>query len=258
MTRNSCAGAVLVLSAIAACGDNHAAPQQVDAKPFVPADAAIDGPPPDAPPPMVRVFGHVEAYGQAQDGMQVVTLEGSSQSMLTDAQGDFYFDAPEGSRLIVEVQSGTRPLLSMIRGVIAQDHLRPRVFYLVTDDEIAATEAATGVTFDASTAIVEVDFRNAEIGGYGATLTSSASTVLTPTFGVALDSGGTPQNSQVTLAGGDGSTLLLGGLPAGSATFAPIVPVAATLPCQPRDANPLPLVAGKVTWFDYECGNGMD
>jgi len=40
--------------------------------------------------------------------------------------------------------------------------------------------------------------------------------------------------------------------------FTPIVPSGATLPCQPRDANPLPLVAGTVTWFDYECGMGED
>jgi hypothetical protein len=142
--------------------------------------------------------------------------------------------------------------------VIAYDHLRPRVFYLLTEDEIAATTAALDVTFDPSTAILEVDFRNAELGGYGVTLTTPGGDVVAPAFGVVFDGDDQPQLGELTLVGGNGSTLLLAGLPPGPVHFAPIVPAGATLPCQPRDADPLPLVAGAVTWFDYECGNGTD
>lgn len=250
-------GTVATLLALVACGDNRPGSRSPDGGP-VPADVAVDGPPVDGPPRMVRVFGHVEAFGEPQFHMEVVTLEGPPQTTMTDENGDFFFDAPEGSRLVMEVKVGGLPWLPMIRGVIAEDHIRPRVFYLITDQEIAATEDALGVTFDPSAAIVEVDFRNAAIGGYGATLTTPANEALTPSYGVVVDADGQLQQSQVTAAGGDGSTLLLGGLPAGDAKVAPIVPPEATLPCQPRDANPLPLIAGAVTWFDYECGNGED
>ncbi len=250
-------GTVAALVALTACGDNQARSLPADGWQDVPADARIHDGPADAPTPMVRVFGHVEAYGEAQTGMEVVTLEGTPQMTLTDEQGDFYFDAPEGSRLIMQVKERGQ-MLSMIRGVLAYDHIRPRVFYLLTAEEVTATESALGISFDPNKAIVEVDFRNAEIGGYGATLTTSTNVALMPAFGVALDANEQPQASQVTVAGGNGSTLLLGGLPEGSATFTPIVPERASLPCLPRDANPLPLVAGVVTWFDFECGNGTD
>jgi hypothetical protein len=246
----------VLLVALGACGDNRVGSQSPDAP--TPGDVGMDVPPPDAPGPLVRVFGHVEAFGEPQVGLEVLTLEGPPQTTTTDQQGDFYFDAPEGSRLIIEVDVGGRPMLSMIRGVIAFDHLRPRVFYLITDDEIAATEAALGISFDRNSAVVEVDFRNAEIGGYGATLRDPSNVALTPTYGVVFDDNGQPLLGQTTVAGGNGSTLLLAGLPESATTFDAIVPSAATLPCQPRDANPLPLVAGAVTWFDYECGNGTD
>jgi hypothetical protein len=61
------------------------------------------------------------------------------------------------------------------------------------------------------------------------------------------------------VTGGDGSTLLLGNVPPGDVSLSPIVPVAATLPCHTDgDAQPLPLVAGAVTWFDFECGSATD
>ena len=157
----------------------------------------------------------------------------------------------------MKVPGGSSGYLPMIRGVVAHDHLRIRNFYMLGADEMDADETALGVTFDPAKAILEVDFRNASIGGYGVTLTRAGNPV-TPEFGVALDGSDAPQLSQVTLVGGNGSTPLLGNLPPGDVTFTPIVPAGATLPCQPRDANPLPLVAGTVTWFDYECGMGED
>lgn len=237
---------------LAACGDN------VPARgPDAPRDATVLPDTTEPFPKMVRVFGSVEAYGAPpQQPVRVTTLEGSPRVTMTDPDGRFYFDAPVGSRLIMRVEPDVDYLLPMIRGVIAEEHIRPRVFYLLTSTEVEMT-SQLGISFDPSAAIVEVDFRNATIGGYGATLTSNG-TPVQPAFGVALDDQGQPQVSERTLSGGNGSTLLLGGLPIGPATFAAEVPAAATLPCIPRDANPLPLEPGTVTWFDYECGLGQD
>jgi hypothetical protein len=246
-----------LLAGIAACGDNLALRPRNNLPVDAAADAAADAAP-DAPVQLVRVFGYVESYGQAQGGMVVTTLEGEPQSTVTADDGTFYFDVPDGSRLIMRVNPVTLDgALPMIRGVIAHDDLRPRVFYIINADEVAAA-GSLGVSFDPTDAIVEVDFRNAEIGGYSVTLTTPADDAITPEFGIVADDQGDSQLGEVTIAGGNGSTLLLGGLAPGAATFAPIVPDDATLPCQPRDANPLPLEAGTVTWFDYECGNGQD
>jgi len=214
----------------------------------------VDAPMVDAAQ-LVRVYGHISP-NVVLDGSPS-TIEGPLVNAQLDGQGDFYFDVPDGSRLIMRVPASVEGHLPMIRGVVAHDHLRPRVYYLLGPDELTGVASALNVTFDPSTAILEVDFRNAEIGGYGVTLTGSSG-VITPAFGVVLDSNDAPQLGQLTLVGGNGSTLVLAGLPPGNVSFAPIVPVGATLPCQPRDADPLPLVAGTVTWFDYECGNGQD
>lgn len=236
-----------------ACGDNkQLAPDAarpdarvVDAPPDVPVDAAR----------MVRVFGNVD-YGGGLAGV-TVSVVGGTQTTTTDGGGDFYFDAAEGSRLVVKAEATNRPeLMPMIRGVIAREDLRPRVFYLAGPPEVTAA-TGLGKTFDPQKAIVEVDFRNATIGGYYATLTGTTG-AKTPEFGLVYDDNGDIQLGTTTVTGGSGSTLLLANLVTGDATFAAIVPTAATLPCQPRDANPLPLVAGVVTWFDYECGNAMD
>lgn len=245
---------VLLAVLLVACGDNRAA-RTTDAGP--PADAVeMHDAEPDAFVPFVRVFGQVIAYGDPVYAATVTTLEGSPQTTTTDPDGMFYFDAPEGSRLIVKVDHVPTGALPMIRGVTARDHLRPRNFYIITADEIAAA-GQLGITFDPTTAIVEVDFRNAAVGGYSASLVAN-NTPLDPAFGIVYDGNGQPQLGEVTLVGGDGSTLLLGGVSPGLATFTPIVPAQASLPCQPRDANPLPLQAGVVTWFDYECGEGED
>jgi len=250
---------VATMPLLLACGDNLQVRTQDAASPDSNrADAAASDAAPDAFVPLVRVFGYVEAYGDPVGAATVTTLEGPPQTTTTALNGTFYFDAPEGSRLIMRVDpvpiTGALP---MIRGVIAYDHLRPRNFYILTAEEIAGA-SSLGIDYDPADAIVEVDFRNASIGGYGATLTTTNNTPLAPDYGVVFDDQGQPQVGQLTVAGGNGSTLLLGGLPPGPATFAPVVPAAATLPCQPRDANPLPLEAGVVTWYDYECGNGQD
>lgn len=242
-----------ILLVLAACGDNHAT-AVIDAPAAKVVDASPDAPPIDAAP-FVRVYGHVEPHIDL--GGTVTKIEGPPQAAQVDAQWDFYFDVPDGSRLVMRVPSATTDYVPMIRGVVAHDHLRVRNFYMLGADEIAAAESALGVTFDPTKAILEVDFRNAEIGGYGVTLTHAGSPV-TAELGIALDGSDAPQLSQVTLVGGNGSTLLLANLPPGDVSFTPIVPAGATLPCQPRDADPLPLVAGTVTWFDYECGMGED
>jgi len=144
----------------------------------------------------------------------------------------------------------------MIRGVVVADRLRPRVFYMVHTATLAAV-AALGEAFIPQAAIVQVDFRNATIGGYGATLTSGSG-VVAPEFGIAFDDTGMPHISQTTLVGGSGSTLTLGNLVLQDVQFTPTIPQAATLPCQPRDANPLPLRSGMITWFDFECGEGTN
>jgi len=247
-------GVTVCALALVGCGDDLR-PVAHDAAVLPPMnDVAVDAPAALDAPRLVRVYGDI-----IQDAPiigAVVTLEGPAVSSQPDANNEFYFDVPDGSRLIVQAPAGDT-VLSMIRGVIAHDQLRVRNFYMLSHAEIDAASAALGVTFDPNTAIVEVDFRNAEIGGYGVTL-DGGNGPLTPTFGVVVDANGDVQLGQRTLVGGDGSTLLLAGLPPGSASFSALVPPEATLPCQPRDATPLPLVAGAVTWFDFECGNGED
>ncbi len=239
---------------LVACGDNSRVQEVADG----PTDGTVDAEVVDAFKPMVRVFGHVEANGQPVFAASVTTLEGTQLSTTTDTDGNFYFDVVEGSRLIMRVDPiGLHDALPMIRGLIAYDHLRVRNFYIIIEDEVIAAESL-GIEFDPTKAIVEVDFRNAAIGGYAATLTPPGEPPLQPAFGIVTDEDGQPELGQTTIAGGNGSTLLLGGLSPGAVDFAAIVPAGATLPCQPRDAQPLPLEAGVVTWFDYECGEGED
>lgn len=216
-----------------------------------PIDAAVDA------PQLVRVSGHVD-YNGSLPGVMVMALGSAPQSTITDMNGDFYFDVVQGSRLIMEATpSSASGLIPMIRGVIAEDHLRVRIFYLMGPSDVAAANGL-GKSFDNGAAIVETDFRNAAIGGYGATLTSGGQ-VMSPPFGIVYDASGNAVLGEQTVTGGNGSTLLLGGLPAASAvSFTPLVPTAATLPCHPDDADPLPLVGGVTTWFDFECGTGTD
>ena len=177
---------------------------------------------------------------------------------IPDDTGDFFFDVPDGSRLIVRVPGSVDDeYLPMIRGVVAHDHLRPRNYYLLSQPEIVATESALGVLLDPTTATLEVDFRNVAIGGYGVTLTQNGGS-LAPSFGVAVDGNDEPVLSEVTVVGGDGSTLLLAGLPPGTVSLTAIVPSGAAFPCEARDADPLPLEAGTVTWFDFECAGNPD
>jgi hypothetical protein len=244
----------MILSAIAACGDNLPAPDHAPIDAPSRPDAAADAPLPDAAP-LVRVQGNVDYNGPlAGAKVEIFGIPGAFTN--TDGDGNFYFDVPIGSRLVVVASMPTQPeLVPMIRGVVVADRLRPRVFYMVHTSDLAGL-AALGVSFDPQQAIAQIDFRNASIGGYGAALTHNG-TVVAPGFGIAFDNAG-PQVSQITVAGGDGSTLTLGNIPPQDVTFSAVVPAGATLPCQARDANPLPLRAGMITWFDFECGNGQD
>ncbi len=251
-------GAVCVVMLATGCGDDRAAP--VDAAPHDSIESGRDAPmidpPPIDAPQLVRVSGNVDFNGGLA-GVTMTVLGNAPQTTTTDAQGDFHFDVPENSRLIMKATPPAQMgLFPMIRGVVAHDDLRPRVFYLLGPPEVAAA-SGLGLTFDPAKAIVEVDFRNASIGGYSFSLDAAGGGLIAG-FGIAIDGTGNPQQSFSTLVGGNGSTLLYGGLVSTDATFTAQVPAGATLPCQPRDANPLPLMAGVVTWFDYECGNATD
>jgi hypothetical protein len=219
-------------------------------------DAVTDvGADEDAAPVIMKTVGfHVE-YNGPVSGASVTVLAPAPMSTATDASGDFKVTAPLGSVLVVKVQAAG--LLSMIRGIVVGATNRIRTFYLAGPPEQQAAQSL-GHSFDPAKGIVEVDFRNATTGGYGAKLTSGGGAALVPGFGIALDATGTPQSSTVTLAGGDGSTLLLGDVPPAIASFAPIVPSDAGQPCQPCDAPSLPIQAGAVTWFDFECGTATD
>lgn len=247
--------ALWIVVLLGACGDNLARPDAA-----APDVALFPDAPPDVPaidaPPLVRVNGTVD-YNGPLAGAKAEILDVTGAFVMTDGNGNFSFDAPVGSRLLIEVTMPTRPeLVPMIRGVVVADNLRPRVFYLVNQSDLDAA-SALGVAFDSQQAIAQIDFRNAAIAGYGATLTAGGVPVV-PGFGLAFDTDGAPQVSETTVAGGNGSTLTLGNLAPQDVTFGAVVPSGATLPCQPRDANPLPLRAGKITWFDFECGTGTD
>jgi hypothetical protein len=222
-------------------------------------DASDDVATPIDAAPTVRVYGTVIETGVRADLVgPITTIEGPPLTTSPDDTGDFFFEVPDGSRLIVRVPGSVGDVyLPMIRGVVARDHLRPRNYYLLSQPEIDGAESALGVTFDPSTAILEVDFRNVVIGGYGVTVTRN-NTPVAPSFGVAIDGAGNPVLSQITVVGGDGSTLLLAGLPPGDVSLTPIVPSGAAFPCEARDADPIPLEAGTVTWFDYECAGNPD
>jgi hypothetical protein len=246
-----------VMSAAAACGD-QAGPRAHTTDASTDADA-IDAAPPIDTAQIVRVYGHVVETGEqvGLDGL-ITTVEGPAMTTTPDPTGDFYFEVPDSSRLITRVPGSNDDVyLPMIRGVVAHDHLRVRNYYLLSQPEIDAAENALGVTFDPSTAILEVDFRNVVIGGYGVTLTRNGNS-LAPSFGIVVDGNGNPVQSEVTVVGGDGSTLLLAGLPPGDVLLTPIVPSDAAFPCEARDADPIPLEAGVVTWFDYECAGNPD
>lgn len=206
---------------------------------------------------MVRVTGHVDFNG-AVVGADVQLLSPRLDSTTTDQDGDFIFYVPEGSQAIFKVTaSGAYP---MIRGVVAGQTNRIRVFYLAGTSEQQAAQSL-GKTFDPSKGIVEVDFRNASIGGYGVTITATTGgATVSPGYGIALDGTSTPQLSTTTLTGGDGSTLLLGDVPANaSVSFTPSVPADAgadaSVACKPCDAVALPIEPNVVTWFDMECGS---
>ncbi len=245
-----------VVSTVAACGD-QAAPRTHT--PDASTDAeAIDAAPVDTAQ-IVRVYGHVVETGDqvGLDGL-ITTLEGPAMTTTPDPTGDFFFEVPDGSRLITRVPGSNGDVyLPMIRGVVADEHLRIRNYYLLSQPEIDADESALGVTFDPSAAILEVDFRNVVIGGYGVTLTRNGNS-LAPSFGVVVDGNGNPVLSEITVVGGDGSTLLLAGLPPGDVSLSALVPSGAAFPCEARDADPIPLRAGEVTWFDFECAGNPD
>jgi hypothetical protein len=215
------------------------------------ADADADA----APVVLKRVSGHVD-YGGPIVGASVTLLAPTAMSTTTDQSGDFFFYAPVGSSAIVKVVAPN--LFPMIRGVVVSGTVanRIRVFYLAGPPEIQAAQAL-GKTFDPTKGIVEVDFRNATVGGYGVAMTQAAAPV-TPAFGIALDGAGDPKLSTETLVGGDGSTLLLGDVAPATVSFAPHLPDAGVMACKPCDAPALPIQAGVVTWFDFECGSATD
>lgn len=193
----------------------------------------------------VHVTGVVDGIAGAH-----VTNVGTGATVTTDANGNFAFDVASGSTLIMRATANDSTHLPMVRGVVAQAGMRTRHFLLETTSQLSAM-MSLGVTFDPAKAIVMIDFRHAQGGGYGAKFTQGAS-VVQPGFGVA-DSGGdyvlatTTQTSFVT-------TLLLANLATVDTKIEPIVPSFATLPCQVRDAVVLPLEANTVTWVDFECG----
>lgn len=218
------------------------------------ADAATPDADADAGPVVLRrVSGHVDYNGPVV-GANVTLLAPMAMSTTTDQSGDFFFYAPIGSAAIVKVVAPN--LFPMLRGVVVADVSRIRNFYLAGPAEIQAAQAL-GKTFDPAKGIVEIDFRNVTAGGYSAALTKAGAAV-TPGFGIALDGAGDPQLSLETLAGGDGSTLLLGDVAAGTVSFTPQLPDAGVMPCKPCDAPALPVQPGVVTWFDFECGSATD
>jgi len=213
-------------------------------------DAALPGPADAAQ--MVRVTGNVQFDGPVSGAtVSIIDPAVPARSTTTGANGDFFFDVPLGARLVFKVEgTGFRP---MIRGYHALDAGRFRTFYMLGPEEEAGITALHAL--DPAKGILEVDFRNAQIGGYGVTLAAEGGGAVTPGFGVALDGDGKPVLSTTTVVGGDGSTLLLGDVPVGKVDFTPLVPGAATKTCRPCDGPPLPIQAGVVTWFDFECGD---
>lgn len=221
-----------------------------------PADAA------DAADAFVvtRVTGwHVEYDGQPVVGATVSVLSPSAATTTTDASGDFKLTVPVGAAVVVKVTppaaATAAGVLPMIRGLVVGDSNRIRTLYLAGPPERQAA-IALGHTPDAAKGIVEVDFRNAAVGGYGSTLTSGGAP-LTPGYGIALDAMDNPVSSTITVVGGGGSTLLLGDVTAAaSVAFGITTPAGRT--CTPCDASPLPIQAGVVTWVDFECGSATD
>lgn len=219
--------------------------------PETPSDSGVpDAADADATPaPLVRVAGHVD-YGGPVAGASVTVLAPSAQVSVTDQDGDFFFYFPTGTKVVLKVEAPN--LFPMIRGVVAGATQRIRTFYLAGPPEVDAADGL-GLAIDPAKGMVEVDFRNAQVGGYGVTLTGTSGP-LTAGWGIAFDASGDPQSSPTTITGGDGSTLLLGGLPTGTASFAAITPADAGV-CQPCDAIELPIQANTVTWFDFEAGS---
>jgi hypothetical protein len=217
-----------------------------------PLDAGADA---DASPVVLkRVSGHVDYNGPVV-GAAVDVLSPAAMSTSTDLNGDFFFYVPLGASVVMKVVAPN--LFPMIRGVVVGTSNRIRNFYLAGPPEQMAAQSL-GLQFDATKGIVEVDFRNSAVGGYGVALKSGAAAV-TPAFGIALDDTSTPQASMLTLTGGDGSTLLLGDvMPASITSFAPTLPDGGVMACKPCDAPVLPVQAGVVTWFDFECGSATD
>jgi hypothetical protein len=220
---------------------------------FSDAPVVTDGHDETAHATLVRFAGHVDYMGPVANAK--VSLLSTTATTTTDSNGDFFFYVPLGSVAVVKVEApNTFP---MIRGVVVRQPMRIRVFYLAGPPEQSALQGL-GLQLDPSKGVVEVDFRNSTIGGYGVQVKTSGGALVTPGFGMALDSNGNPQQSTLTLAGGDGSTLLLGNVNPGDVSFTPVVPAGATLPCKPCDAPALPIEAGAVTWFDFECGTATD
>lgn len=183
------------------------------------------------------------------DGLAGATVASNAGTATTNANGEFSLDVASGTELVMRASTADTMHLHMIRGVVAQAGMRTRHFNLVTKAQLSAM-SALGVTFDPTKAIVEVNFLHASAGGYGVKLTQASGTV-TPPFGIA-DSGGDyvlATTTQTAFA----TSVLLANLPPGDTKFTAITP-GATLPCQRRDVDPLPLEANTVTWVDFECG----
>lgn len=232
-------------------------------------EAGMDGAPKDAGPndadleagdadadsalPILKRFSGGIDFNGPFAGAKVELLAPTQESLVTDETGNFFFYAPVGS---VAVVKATPPedagALPMIRGIVVEDAARVRIFYLQAKSDLDGL-AALGITLDPTKAIVEVDFRNAEIGGYGVTMKNGAGATLTPGFGIASGASGF-ESSLVTLRGGDGTTMFYGNVEPGEVSFTPVVPADAGNPVIPCDAPKLPLEPGVVTWFDFECG----
>jgi hypothetical protein len=236
-------------------------------------DVAHVDPEPDAPPVVVdasppdayqgtdgavekrRFSAHVDYNGPVANAV-VTELAPESASTLTDSNGDFVFYAGMGSSAIAKVEAPS--LYPMIRGIVIREKTRIRQFYLAGTPDTDAWKPLD-VSIDTTKGVVEVDFRNSSIGGYDVVLHSPNGDVVTPGFVIAYDLDGNPQLTKTgTITGGDGSTLVLGNVPPGTISFVAHEPNGAPKACTPCDAPELPVQAGTVTWFDFECGDATD
>lgn len=132
-----------------------------------------------------------------------------------------------------------------------------RDFYLTPIRTLEQVAAALRLTVSSTSGIVWIDFRDSQVGGYGAVFTP---TVRAPsvTLDYSASSAGAPVVSTTTQSGVPNSELIFVNVPAGgylvSATNAPNA-----IPCVPRTQGPMmtpirwPVFAGVMTQVDFNC-----